>query len=180
MIKIFSFEPIYFDNNGDQGNVEVLVHQLNQQGKKFKIVTSAEKADFVLIGDGSNAVMDRYSKELGKLRKIVAQRFAQGLPTLLVGSAYEFFAAEMGLSPNVVKRESKFVTTNEGYFGYRNSDKDLPVCFVKGSFIGTNLFGPVLAKNPQLLGRVLNAVGAELKLSAQALEWIEIIRSKNG
>ena len=180
MIKIYSFEPIYFDNNGDQGNVEVLVHQLSQQGKKFKIVASAEKADFVLIGDASNAVMERYSKELGKLRKTIAQRFAQGLPTLLVGSAYEFFAAEMGLSPKVVNRESKFVTSSEGYFGYRNSDKDLPVCFVKESFIGTTLFGPVLAKNPQLLERVLNAVGAELNLSAQALEWIEIIRSKNG
>ena len=180
MIKIYSFEPIYFNNNGDQGNVEVLVHQLSQQGKKFKIVASVEKADFVLIGDASNAVMERYSKELGKLRKTIAQRFAQGLPTLLVGSAYEFFAAEMGLSPKVVKRESKFVTSSEGYFGYRNSDKDLPVCLVKESFIGTTLFGPVLAKNPQLLERVLNAVGAELNLSAQALEWIEIIRSKNG
>ena len=98
----------------------------------------------------------------------------------MVGSAYEFFAAEMGLSPKVVKRESKFVTSSEGYFGYRNSDKDLPVCLVKESFIGTTLFGPVLAKNPQLLERVLNAVGAELNLSAQALEWIEIIRSKSG
>ena len=180
MIKIFSFEPMYFDNNGDQGNVEILLHQLSQQGKKFKIVASAEKADFVLIGDASNAVMDRYAKDLAKLRKTIAQRFTQGSPTLLVGSAYEFFAAEMGLSSNVVTRESKFVTTSEGYFGYRNSDKDLPVCFVNGSFIGTSLFGPVLAKNPRLLERVLNAVGAELKLSAQAREWIEIIRSKNG
>ena len=180
MIKIFSFEPMYFDNNGDQGNVEILLHQLNQQGMKFKNVASAEKADFVLIGDASNAVMDKYAKELAKLRKTIAQRFAQGQPTLLVGSAYEFFAGEMGLSSNVVKRESKFVTTAEGYFGYRNSDKDLPVCLVNGSFIATSLFGPVLAKNPLLLEIVLNAVGAELKLSAQALEWIEIIRSRNG
>ena len=180
MIRVFSFEPNYFDNNGDQGNVEILLHQLAQQGKKFKLVTEAEKADFVLIGDASNAVMEKYSKQLAKLRKTIAQRFAQGLPTLLVGSAYEFFAAEMGLTPKVVKRESKFITTSEGYFGYRNSDKDLPVCLVKDSFIATSLFGPVLAKNPQLLARVLKAVGAELKLSAQALEWIEIIRSKNG
>lgn len=179
MIKIFTFEPMYFDNNGDQGNIEILIHQLGQQGRKFKFVTTAEKADFLLIGDASHAVMERYSKELARLRKTIAQRFAHGLPTLLVGSAYEFFATELGLSAQVVKRESKFVMTSEGYFGYRNSDKDLPVCFVKGSFIATSLFGPVLAKNPQLLEKVLGAVGAELKLSPEALEWIQAIRSKN-
>lgn len=180
MIKIFSFEPFYFNNNGDQGNIEVLVQQLGKQNKKYKMVNEAESADFVLIGDCSNAVLEKFSKPLSKLRRSIAKRWEKGLPTLLVGSAYEFFASQLGLEPKQVQRESKFVTTDEGYFGYRNSDKDLPVCLVQGSFIATSLFGPILAKNPKLLEKVLKDLGADLSLSAEALGWIEAIRSKNG
>lgn len=180
MIKIYSFEPYYFNNNGDQGNIEVLVQQLGKQNKKYKIVDEPESADFVLIGDCSNAVLEEFSKPLSKLRKSISKRWEKGLPTLLVGSAYEFFAAELGLEPKQVQRESKFVTTGDGHFGYRNSDKDLPACLVQGSFIATSLFGPILAKNPQLLEKVLKDLGADLNLSAEALGWIEAIRSKNG
>lgn len=180
MIKIYSFEPHYFNNNGDQGNLEVIAQQLSKQNKKHKLVGSPESADFVLIGDCSNAVLEEFSKTLSKLRKLIAKRWEKGQPTLLVGSAYEFFAAELGLEAKLVQRESKFVTSSEGYFGYRNSDKDLPVCLVQGSFIATSLFGPILAKNPQLLEKVLRDLGADLRLSAEALVWIEAIRSKNG
>jgi CobQ-like glutamine amidotransferase family enzyme len=180
MITIYSFEPFYFNNNGDQGNIEVITQQLGKQDLKFKLTKDPGTADFILIGDCSLAVLQEFSKPLGRLRKIVAKRWAKGLPTLLVGSAYEFFAAELGLNPLTVRRESKFVTTGEGYFGYRNSDKNLPVCMVKGSFVATSLFGPVLAKNPQLLENILQSLGAELKLSAQATEWLRTIRSKSG
>ncbi len=180
MINLYSFEPFYFNNNGDQGNLEVIANQLTQQGIKFKMTTAISDADFVLIGDCSQAVLEQYSKSLAKLRKTIANRHAKGLATLLVGSAYEFFASDLGLVSKPVARESKFVTTSEGYFGYRNSESDLPVCFVEGAFIATSLFGPVLAKNPQLLEKVLKSMGAELKLSAQALDWIGAIRSKNG
>lgn len=180
MIKIYSFEPFYFNNNGDQGNIEVLVQQLDKQKKKYKMVSSPDSADFVLIGDCSNAVLEEFSKPLSKLRKLISKRWSKGLPTLLVGSAYEFFASELGLEPKPVQRESKFVTTSDGYFGYRNSDKDLPVCLVQGSFIATSLFGPILAKNPPLLETVLKDLGTELSLAAEAIDWIEAIRSKNG
>lgn len=180
MINIYSFEAAYFNNNGDQGNIEVLAQQLSKQKKKYKMVSSPESANFVLIGDCSNAVLEEFSKPLSKLRRVISKRWEKGLPTLLVGSAYEFFSSELGLEPKQVQRESKFVTTSDGHFGYRNSDKDLPSCLVKGSFIATSLFGPILAKNPQLLEKVLRDLGAEISLSADALEWIETIRSKNG
>lgn len=180
MIKIFTFEPFYFNNNGDQGNIEVISHQLSQQGKKFKMVDSAGEADLVLIGDCSQAVLEEFSGQLSKLRKVIAKRFANGLPTILVGAAYEFFAPELGLEARITERESRFVTDEVGHFGYRNSDKDLPVCLVQGSFIATSLFGPVLAKNPKLLETVLDSLGAKMSMSAQALGWIETIRSKNG
>jgi CobQ-like glutamine amidotransferase family enzyme len=180
MIKIFTFEPEYFNNNGDQGNLQVITALLEQQKKKYKFVTTAKEADFVLIGDCSLASLEHFDKQLGKLSKLVADRYSKGLPTLLVGNAYEYFAPQFGLTLNRVKRESRFVTTAEGHFGYRNSDNDLPVCLVNGAFIATSLFGPVLAKNPQLLTLTMSALGAAARLSEQALGWIEAIRSKNG
>ena len=180
MIKLFSFEPYYFNNNGDQGNLEVVEFLLTEQGIRFKESVTIEDADFVLIGDASKAVMEEYSKQLGKLHKPIAARYKQGLPTLLVGSAYEFFAETLGLQYRQQTRESKFVTTQDGYFGYRNSDKTLPACFVKDAFVATSLFGPVLIKNPELLERIITGLGGKLRLPKTIIELIETIRSQNG
>jgi CobQ-like glutamine amidotransferase family enzyme len=180
VIKLYSFEPFYFNNNGDQGNIDVVKNQLEKQNIKFKIVASPADADFVLIGDCSEAVMNHYEKQLTKLRKLIAMRYEKGLPTLLIGSAYTFFAPEIGITQEPTKRESKFVRTPEGYFGYRNSDNNLPVCTVKGAFIASSLYGPLLAKNPQLLQVVLENLGAEMVLPTQVTSLIETIRSQFG
>jgi CobQ-like glutamine amidotransferase family enzyme len=180
MIKLFSFEPHYFNNNGDQGNLEVIKHLLTEQKVKFKITSTIEEADFVLIGDASQAVMEEYSKQLGKFRKHIAARHRKGLPTLLVGSAYEFFAETLELDFQRQPRESKFVKTQDEYFGYRNSDNSLPICHVKDAFVATSLFGPVLIKNPALLEKVLVALGVKMALPKAVNELIETIRSQNG
>jgi hypothetical protein len=124
--------------------------------------------------------MNHYEKQLTKLRKLIAMRYEKGLPTLLIGSAYSFFAPELGITQEPTKRESKFVTTPEGYFGYRNSDNNLPVCTVKGAFIASSLYGPLLAKNPQLLQVVLEKLGAKMVLPTQVTSLIETIRSQFG
>jgi CobQ-like glutamine amidotransferase family enzyme len=179
MITYFTFEPDYFNNNGDQGNIEVLLHFLKHSGQKVKRVDSPKDADFVLIGDGSLAVVEHFSKKLGALRNEIKKRFDAGKPTLIVGSSFEFFAEQLGLSAEKTARKSGFVRTAEGYFGYRNSDSNLPEVLVKGSFIATKLFGPVLAKNPQLLKLQMDALGAEFVMSDEIARWIEIIRQKS-
>lgn len=178
MIKIFSFEPNYFNNNGDQGNIEVLASLLKSQGVRYAQAKSITEADFVLIGDASLAVMKHFDKQLGALRKQIAKRFESGRPTLLVGSAYEFFARDLGVEKKSRERYSGFIKTPEGYFGYQNSDLDLPAVLARGAFIATNLFGPVLAKNPRLLERVASELGADAKLPEQVEKWIEKIRSR--
>ena len=179
MITYFTFEPEYFNNNGDQGNIEVLLHFLKRSGQKVKRVDSPKDADFVLIGDGSLAVVEHFAKKLGALRNEIKKRFDAGKPTLVVGSSFEFFAEQLGLSKEKTSRKSGFVRTAEGYFGYRNSDSNLPEVVVKGSFIATKLFGPVLAKNPQLLKLQMDALGAEFVISDELASWIEIIRQKS-
>ncbi len=179
MISYFSFEADYFNNNGDQGNVEVLLHYLKASGVKVKRAEHIKDADFALIGDASLAVIEHFSKKLGSMRSEIRKRFEDGKPTLIVGSSYEFFSGEIGLEFSRTKRVSGFVTTPEGFFGYRNSDSTLPDVVRKDAFIATKLFGPVLAKNPQLLEIELNALGVRFEMSEEIKGWIESIRQKS-
>lgn len=175
MKTYFSFQPHYFNNNGDQGNLEVLKFLLKKKRRKFNQTDDPKTSDFLLVGDASQAVMGHFQKDLAKLRKVISQRYEKGQATLLVGSAYEFFAEDLGLAPSKTTRQSAFVMS-ESYFGYRNSDSTLPVIHIRGSFIATSLFGPVLAKNPELLRSVLRSLDCELDLDPEVKEWIEAIR----
>jgi CobQ-like glutamine amidotransferase family enzyme len=179
MITYFTFEPSYFNNNGDQGNLEVLLYFLSKAGLKAKKAESPKGADFVLVGDASLAVMEHFSKKLASLRKDIKKRFESGLPTLIVGSSYEFFSEELGLKSIETSRRSGFVSTVDGYFGYRNSASSLPDVFTNKAFVATKLFGPVLAKNPKLLEIELSALGVQLKMDQQVASWVEAIRQKS-
>lgn len=174
MIKVYTFHPEHFNNNGDQGNIEVLAAELTAALVEFEFVQSMTEADFVLIGDASRAAMRHYTEELEDLRPAIRERFQSGRPTLVVGSSYEFFASEFGLISRQVPRRSEFFDGD--YFGYRNTDMDLPAVTRKGEFIATSLYGPFLAKNPRSLTEILAALGVQVKLSGERLTWIERIR----
>lgn len=174
MIKVFSFQPEYFNNNGDQGNLEAMRHFLRVGTAPVAI----NEADFVLIGDASRAAMREFEGELMALIPALQKRLDNGLPTLIVGSSYEFFAKMLTGAPKLSygERASEFRTAHAAGVsvkGYRNSeilDHDL---FVSGAFVMTTLFGPVLAKNPQLLDLMATKLGYESKFSSAELEWIE-------
>lgn len=174
MIKLFSFHPEHFNNNGDQGNMEVLRFELDRVGLKHGISKTIESADFVLIGDASRAAMRHYGEKLRGLWPALETRMRAGLPTLLVGSCYEHFALEMGLVATRMRRKSDFVSGE--YFGYRNTELDLPPVHRSGLFVATSLFGPFLAKNPDYLRDLLMGLDAEIELDAVKLGWIENIR----
>ena len=59
--------------------------------------------------------------------------------------------------------------------GYRNSTLVSDDLFIRGAFVGTTLFGPVLAKNPQLLSRIADALGVSVSMTTQEKEWISKI-----
>lgn len=180
MIKLFTFQPYYFNNNGDQGNLDVLTYFMKQQAVEYKNVDSIEDCDFALLGDASIAVMQHYEQELGQLRSEIVKRHAAGAPTLLVGSTYEYFAKDLGMQPGTKVRFSGFLTTSDGVFGYQNSDSDLPAFYSNGLFMATNLFGPLLAKNPKLLVELSQGLGFDAQLPKEQLEWIGAIRKKDG
>ena len=170
--------PEHFNNNGDQGNIEVLSIELKATKVEHAVVDKIEKADFVLFGDASRAAMGHYESELEGYRPLIRERFSKGLATLLVGSGYEFFANDLGLELRQVARKSEFVSGE--YFGYRNTEYDLDPVTRNGLFVATSLYGPFLAKNPGYLSELLMGLGANPELKPERLMLIEKIREVSG
>lgn len=188
MIKLATFMPEYFNNNGDQGNIEVLAKQLQWRGIKHIVSTKdLRDADFFLVGDASRAVMREFEAELAELIDLITDRLKAGRATLLVGSAHEYFCSEIPELPKLkpLSRVSEFrEATSEGLnvFGYRNTEINLDL-FVDRAFISTSLFGPVLAKNQKLLDLVLGAMGVSgdipVELQARLDSILLSIRSQS-
>lgn len=173
MIKVFSFRPEYFNNNGDQGNLEALSHFT---GKSLDLV-DIEKAEFALFGDGSRAAIREFGAELEAMVPELQRRLDTKAPTLIVGSAYEFFAPKLSGLPALSygPRVSEFREANHSSInvkGYRNSeviDSDL---FVSGYFVATTLYGPVLAKNIELLEHMAKGLSLQVNVSERQRSWI--------
>lgn len=165
MTSVFSFRPEFFNQNGDQGNIEVLEYAA---GTRFT-VSEQPQADLLVIGDASRAAIREFESELLALVPEVERRFASGLPTVVVGNSYEFFASKSKLLPNLEsgKRISAFVEVDfEGQkvYGYRNSTVTDGELLISGGFVGTLLFGPILAKNEGLLLRIAEELGLKVTI----------------
>jgi hypothetical protein len=166
MIKLASFKPEFFDNNGDQGNLEVLAAHLVAAGKAFEVTTECSGSDFLLIGDSAIASHEHFQAELNDLLPELKLRLLAGKPTLLVGRSWEFFAPLLGVELSQGTRESKFVklrVSEHEVIGYHNSTVVEPRFFISGAFIGTTLFGPLLAKNPSVLKMLGSALGVQFE-----------------
>ena len=176
MTTVYSFRPEYFNNNGDQGNLEAL-----EYFTRFKFVAGdIVGADFVLIGDASRAAMREFSNELEGLTEPLQLRLDSGAPTLIVGSSYEFFCSRLSGMPKLAfgPRVSEFRTVEAFGMkvkGYRNSEVQNEDLFVKGLFVGTTLFGPVLAKNLKLAEMFATGLGLEMFVSDEVKQWIALL-----
>jgi CobQ-like glutamine amidotransferase family enzyme len=77
------------------------------------------------------------------------------------------------------KRFSGFVKlTHEDFevVGYRNSEVVGSELFVKGGFIGTLMFGPILAKNPDLLKLLAREMQLEIRLENSYWDLVSEVR----
>ena len=171
MIRLSTFEPKYFNNNGDQGNIEVLRFSLDSRNLASSLDTVITiDSDFVLVGDASRAVMREYSPQLSSLVEVLAKRLELGKATLLVGSSWEYFAPLLGIEVKMGERLSAFVmeqSQGESVMGYHNSLVSQGRLFIHGLFTGTTLYGPLLAKNPDLLAQLL----VEMGTSGELEDW---------
>ncbi len=180
MKTYFSFHKDHFNNQGDQGNIEVLRMVLERQGETL-VESGALDADFVLFGDASRAAMEHYEAELSSFVDQLHKRMVDGKPTLLVGSCYEYYLPLLsGIPFEKYERSSEFrkIESELGpIVGYRNSTiGELDILIDRG-FVGTTLFGPILAVNPVLLNRVLAEMNlGEAHWSAMEAELVERVR----
>lgn len=187
MIKLATFMPEYFNNNGDQGNIEVLAKQLEWRGIQHSVTsTDFVDSDFLLVGDGSRAVMREFEADLDEIMELLQSRLSSGKATLLVGSSHEYFCSKLPGLPALKthSRVSEFREVSFGgqkAFGYRNSDKDIDL-FIDNAFISTTLFGPLLAKNQKILDLVLLSMGVTaplaVELQSELDDVLQAIRSQ--
>jgi CobQ-like glutamine amidotransferase family enzyme len=181
LITLLSIFPEHLNLNGDQGNTVVLEAQLRWRGIEVQTVAAAKladfdvKPDFILVGHGSAAAWDEIRSSFQQMVPRIAELVAEGIPLLAVSTGFQSLTS---LFPDVDQLEfgervSKFAVAtieNEEILGYVNTDTNLPMFAESGPAFGTTLHGPVLAKNPELLQRLLTLIGAKASIEIPMIQ----------
>lgn len=172
MISVGAFFGSEFNQNGDLAHLELIARAAGPFGVPLELVPDAQdprvlaELDLLIVGDASRAHQRFRSNEFIKLADLIASRESSGKFTLLVGSSYEKLAhAVFGLEGDrMIERVSSFgsvMRDGDIYWGYLNTEVDLPKVNVSGRTIGTQFFGPFLARNPWLLRRILEQLNVQ-------------------
>lgn len=169
MIKFASLFSGHLDLNGDQANLKVAQTRLGWFGYQVEIV-NVNKGDaippdaaLVFLGHGSIAAWADIEDHLSKLVPQIASLISNGAAFMAVASGHER-AIELGLMPgrvDKVARVSKFEIAKldgEEILGYLNSETTAPIIQKHGLVLGTQLHGPLFAKNPDFVDSYLAEV----------------------
>lgn len=175
MIRLAGFFGKEFDQNGDLGNLEVLGRALAPHGSAVQTLMDVRdpvlltEAEFLVIGDASRAHQRKRSFELQGLHELIVSREKNCLWSLVVGSTYEQLAADhFGFEVQSTRRISAFASSEFGdreYWGYLNTEVLVPRFVIQGTTIGTQFFGPLLARNPVLVSEIAESSGWQVDLN---------------
>lgn len=171
MIRLLELYPDHLNLNGDHGNLVVLQRRLEWAGIEVEVSSHRsghslgnQAPDFVLLGHGSPAAWRQIYADLVRIAPTLENWIDSSTQMLAVSSGFAALHGLLGGMPtrvNKVPRISKFESADfEGdqVVGYKNTDLDLPTIARFGNLIGTVLHGPLLAKNSQLGGHILNVM----------------------
>lgn len=175
MIKLVGLFPRHLNLNGDFGNIEVLRQRAIWLG--FQVETALVEpgesiptdADFVLVGHGSKAAWQSLQESLPVTLDTLKRPEFDSCHLLAVASGYEK-CIEAGIfqgSLEPTERISKFEIVElpgEKVLGYKNSISSCDDYQVRGLKVGTQLHGPLFAKNPQIADRIINAIAQKKSL----------------
>ena len=169
--KIATFFPEHLDLNGDQANLLVASKRLEWLGYEVEI-SAIEKAtelpsetDLIFVGHGSLAAWADINESMTNAISWISNSMKKGCGFMAVASGQEW-AIRSGLlagDANPTDRISKFeIAEIEGreILGYLNSSTSAPVIQKNGLSFGTQLHGPVLAKNPEFADSYLLEIAA--------------------
>lgn len=180
-LKLVSLFPDHLDLNGDQANLLVLAKRLKWQGMQAEIVgvnkgqSIPAEADLIFLGHGSMAAWADIHSDLIRLSPDIRQQISAGVAFMAVATGHER-AIDLGFlggDTTATSRVSKFeIAELDGkeILGYLNSATNAPVIQKKGLVLGTQLHGPVFAKNPEFADAYLAEIAAAKGLAALGVE----------
>ena len=170
-VKLAALYPTHLDLNGDQANLKVAQKRMSWFGYDVEIVSvgkgEAIPSDVVLIflGHGSMAAWSDIEQDLNRLAPEIKNRIENGTAFMAVATGHER-AIQLGLIQGEIfeqPRVSKFeIAEIDGLevLGYLNSATNAPVIQKIDLVLGTQLHGPIFAKNPSLVDSYMAEVFA--------------------
>lgn len=186
MIRLGGLFPKHLNLNGDFGNLEVIVKQLEWRGFTCEVVpveTAAQLSsdlDFIFVGHGSKAAWAAIGTTFSEMAPFLREQLVSGTPGLSISTGFEEMVRNEVVSTPIFKtlptRVSKFVVHPDGegeVLGYVNTDADLPVIQRDTNWICTMLHGPVLAKNPTLLEELLVKISVHAGVQLRPIQESE-------
>lgn len=160
-LKLITLFGSHLNLNGDQANLLVAQKRLAWRGQNVELIQLSKgdsipgDADFIFLGHGSIAAWADIDSALVALVPAINNLISNGVGFMAVATGHER-AIQLGLIPGEfqeVPRVSKFEIANlagKEVLGYLNSATTAPVIQKHGLLLGTQLHGPVFAKNPEL------------------------------
>lgn len=179
MYNILVMYPEHLNLNGDVANAGILARRMNWYGHSAAIEfhnpgddLPSYVPDFVLIGHGSEAAWAAIESDFVSNWPTLEGWFASGVRGLAVNSGQELLhEARFGVFASTLtqgERVSKFVVLATELFGesqqllgYQNSVSSAPIIEITNGLIGTQLHGPVLAKNAWLADAIIRGITGE-------------------
>lgn len=165
-VRLAALFPEYLNLNGDQANLMVAKKRLEWFGYECEIVSVGigedipEDVHLIFLGHGSLAAWSFLNAEPERMVPQITQAINSGAGFMAIASGYEksirfgFFGGDT--SPT--KRVSKFELVKFGeieVLGYRNTTTKAPVIQKENLLLGSQLHGPLFAKNPELVDSYL-------------------------
>lgn len=169
--KIATFFPEHLDLNGDQANLLVASKRLEWLGYEVEI-EAIEKAtglprqtDLIFVGHGSLAAWEDIKDSMKNAIDWISNSIQEDCGFMAVASGQEWAIRSglLGGDASPTERISKFEVVQlagREILGYLNSSTSAPVIQKYGLSLGTQLHGPVLAKNPEFADSYLLEIAA--------------------
>lgn len=180
-LKIVSLYADHLNLNGDQANLFVLQKRHEWRGGTVinQVVNKGQDipadSDLIFLGHGSMAAWNDIDQDLERIAPQIFAAIASGSAFMAVATGYEraikfgFFEGSLEKCERISKFEIVQLDEND-VLGYLNAATKAPVLQKLGLLIGTQLHGPLFAKNPELadsfLAEILAGKEAETELAS--------------
>lgn len=180
-LKIVSLFPEHLDLNGDQANLKVLAKRLAWQGVSAEIVgvnkgeVIPADAGLMFLGHGSIAAWADIEKDVLRLLPDIKKSISAGVAFMAVATGHEraIDFGVLGGSTKPMTRVSKFeiaVVEGREVLGYLNSATNAPVIQKQGLVLGTQLHGPLFAKNPDFADAYLAEIASSMGVALSSAD----------